>query len=82
MSGSGPKAAQAAHPLVEGQVVSGTFFSEPMRVETNRVSGPAHGFRPLRPQHRGIPQGHPRRNALNLLDAFVTPDRALGRPAP
>ena len=29
-----------AAPLVEGQVVSGTLFSEPMRVETIRESGP------------------------------------------
>src|SRR3984957_18813723 len=29
-----------AHPLVEGQVVTGTLFSEPMRVETIRESGP------------------------------------------
>ena len=27
-------------PLVEGQVVTGTLFSEPMRVETIRESGP------------------------------------------
>ena len=27
-------------PLVEGQVVRGTLFSEPMRVETIRESGP------------------------------------------
>src|SRR5215471_17920025 len=27
-------------PLVEGQVVTGTLFSEPMRVETVRESGP------------------------------------------
>src|SRR6201984_2874750 len=29
-----------AAPLVEGQVVTGTLFSEPMRVETIRQSGP------------------------------------------
>jgi hypothetical protein len=29
-----------APPLVEGQVVTGTLFSEPMRVETIRESGP------------------------------------------
>jgi len=29
-----------AAPLVEGQVVTGTLFSEPMRVETIRESGP------------------------------------------
>jgi SNF2 family DNA or RNA helicase len=29
-----------APPLVEGQVVTGTLFSEPMRVETIRASGP------------------------------------------
>jgi hypothetical protein len=40
MSDSGAKPSQAAHPLVEGQVVSGTLFSEPMRVETIRESGP------------------------------------------
>ena len=27
-------------PLVEGQVVTGTLFSEPMRVETIRQNGP------------------------------------------
>ena len=32
-----------ALPLVEGQVVTGTLFSEPMRVETIRESGPARG---------------------------------------
>ena len=29
-----------APPLVEGQVVTATLFSEPMRVETIRESGP------------------------------------------
>src|SRR5208283_4546617 len=40
MSDSGAKPAQSVPPLVEGQVVSGTLFSEPMRVETIRESGP------------------------------------------
>jgi hypothetical protein len=40
MSESGTKPSQAAHPLVEGQVVSGALFSEPMRVETVRESCP------------------------------------------
>src|SRR5437879_577583 len=38
MSESGVKAQSL--PLVEGQVVNGTLFSEPMRVETIRESGP------------------------------------------
>jgi len=37
---SGAKSALTVQPLVEGQVVSGTLFSEPMRVETIRESGP------------------------------------------
>ena len=40
MSDSGAKPTQSSPPLVEGQVVSGTLFSEPMRVETIRESGP------------------------------------------
>jgi len=40
MSDSGAKPAQSVLPLVEGQVVSGTLFSEPMRVETIRENGP------------------------------------------
>lgn len=40
MSESGPNSTtQVAQPLLEGQVVSGTLFSEPMRVETIRESG-------------------------------------------
>jgi hypothetical protein len=39
MSDSGAKASQTSAPLVEGQVVSGTLFSEPMRMETIRESG-------------------------------------------
>jgi len=40
MSESGPDSTtQVTQPLVEGQVVSGTLFSEPMRVETIRESG-------------------------------------------
>ena len=40
MSDSGAKPTQSSPPLVEGQVVSGTLFSEPMRVETIRENGP------------------------------------------
>lgn len=40
MSESVPNATvQIAQPLVEGQVVNGTLFNEPMRVETIRQSG-------------------------------------------
>jgi hypothetical protein len=40
MSESGPNVSTlVAQPLVEGQVVSGTLFSEPMRVETIRENG-------------------------------------------
>jgi hypothetical protein len=37
-----------AQPLVEGQVVTGTLFSEPMRVETIRESG--HGIQRWNPK--------------------------------
>jgi hypothetical protein len=40
MSDSGARPAQAVQPLVEGQVVTGTLFSELMRVKTIRESGP------------------------------------------
>jgi hypothetical protein len=40
MPGSGANPAQSAPPLVEGQVVNGILFSEPMRVETIRENGP------------------------------------------
>ncbi len=40
MSEPAVKPAQSVAPLVEGQVVTGSVFSEPMRVETMRESGP------------------------------------------
>ena len=40
MSDPGAKPGQFVQPLVEGQVVNCTLFSEPMRVETIRESGP------------------------------------------
>jgi hypothetical protein len=47
MSEPSPKET-TVQPLVEGQVVSGTLFSESMRVETIREGGPDTSIAPLR----------------------------------